>query len=241
MLLVGGNNGTSSIAAVYLFDPAQSAFSTLASIPTPREGHTATLMPDGKVLVTGGKNGSTTLATAVVFDPGFGPGSWSTTGNMTVARWGHTATLLPATIVANGQVLVAGGNNGSGTLASAELYSAGLGTWGTTPAMPGPAQGHTATLLTGNMVLVAGGLSGTTVLSAAQLYDGSFGLGCTSNSQCASGFCVERRLLRHRVQRRLRRLQPAGLRGTCKPLGTTMTCRARRASAMWPRPATGRR
>ena len=42
VLLVGGNNGTSSIAAVYLFDPAQSAFSTLASIPTPREGHTAT-------------------------------------------------------------------------------------------------------------------------------------------------------------------------------------------------------
>src|SRR4029079_1619221 len=78
----------------------------------------------------------------------------------------------------------------SGTLSSAELYSAGLGTWGATAAMPGPAQGHTATLLTGNMVLVAGGLNGSTVLSAAQLYDGSFGLGCSGNSQCASGFCV---------------------------------------------------
>ena len=42
---------------------------------------------------------------------------------MTAARWGHTATLLPASIVANGQVLVTGGNSGSAALASAELFS----------------------------------------------------------------------------------------------------------------------
>jgi RHS repeat-associated protein len=225
VLLVGGNNGTSSISAVYLFDPAQSAFSTLASIPTPREGHTATLMPDGKVLVTGGKNGSTTLATAILFDPGFGPGSWSTTGNMTTARWGHTATLLPPTIVANGQVLVAGGNNGSGTLSSAELYSAGLGTFGTTPTMPGPAQGHTATLLTGNTVLVAGGLNGSSVLNAARLYDGSFGLGCSTNSQCASGFCVGGVCCESACNGGCGACNLPGFAGTCKPLGSTMTCR----------------
>ena len=226
VLLVGGNNGTASIAAVYLFDPAQSAFSTLASIPSPREAHTAVLLPDGKLLVAGGKNGSSPLATSVIFDPGFGPGSWSTTGPMTTARWGHTATLLPPTIVGNGQVLVAGGANSGGTLASAELFSAGLGTWGTTPAMPGAAQGHTATLLDSNMVLVAGGTNGGTVLDAARLYDGSFGLGCSSASQCASGFCVGGVCCESACNGGCGACNLPGFVGTCKPLGTVMTCRA---------------
>src|SRR4029078_6668236 len=56
VLLVGGNSGSATISAVYLFDPAQSAFSTLASIPTPpREQATAATLPgtNGKILVAG--------------------------------------------------------------------------------------------------------------------------------------------------------------------------------------------
>jgi hypothetical protein len=56
--------------------------------------------------------------------------------------------------------------------------------------MPAGAQGHTAALLGNNTVLIAGGLNGSTTLSAARLYDPSLGLTCSSNSQCASGFCV---------------------------------------------------
>jgi hypothetical protein len=189
VLLVGGNSGTATLASVFLFDPAQSAFSTLASIPSPREGHTATVLANGKLLVTGGKNGSTALATAIVFDPSTGPGSWSSAGTMTAARFGHTATLLSATISSGGQVLVAGGSSGSTSLSSAELFS-GTSTWTATSAMPAPAQGHTATLLGNGAVLIAGGVNGTTTLSAARLYDASLGLGCTSDGQCTSGFCV---------------------------------------------------
>ena len=116
VLLTGGNNGSATVASVYLYDPAQIAFSTLANLPGPREGQTATVLSNGKLLLAGGKNGSTTLNTAVLFDPGTGPGSWSTDGNMTTARQGHTASLL-----SNGQVLVAGGSNGSSSLSSAEL------------------------------------------------------------------------------------------------------------------------
>src|ERR1051326_6188261 len=57
--------------------------------------------------------------------------------------------------------------------------------------MPGPLQGHQAVVLQGNMVLVAGGRSSsTTVEKVSYLYDASFGLACSSNSQCASGSCV---------------------------------------------------
>ena len=51
-------------------------------------------------------------------------GTWTATGSLGTARAVHTATLLP-----NGKVLVAGGNNYSGMLASAELYDPASGTW----------------------------------------------------------------------------------------------------------------
>src|SRR5450830_962240 len=85
---------------------------------------TATLLPDGKVLVAGGEGGTTsptvTLASAALYDPG--SGTWTATGSMPTPRQGHTATLLP-----DGKVLVAGGTgtyDGTGSnvpLASAEL------------------------------------------------------------------------------------------------------------------------
>ena len=69
-----------------------------------REGQTATLLPNGEVLVAEGIAGSTTLASAELYNPA--TGKWSATGSMNVARAVATATLLP-----NGQVLVAGGPN----------------------------------------------------------------------------------------------------------------------------------
>jgi hypothetical protein len=228
VLLVGGNNGSSTVSAVYLFDPVQNAFSTLASIPSPpREQHTAVTLANsnGKILVAGGKNGSSVLASAIVFDPGFSNGTWSAAGTMTTARVGHTMTLLPSSIVANGQVLVAGGSStGSDTLASAELFS-GTSTWTVTPSMPGPLQGQRAVLLGGNMVLVAGGLSSTsTVQNAAYLYDASFGLGCTSNSQCPSGFCANGVCCGTACTDQCHACNLAGSLGTCSVKANGTTC-----------------
>ena len=91
------------------------------------------------------------LATTAV--PAFagGSGTWTTTGSMNTARGGHTATLLP-----NGQVLVAGGANSTEYLASAELYDPGSGKWTFTSSMTMSRQGHTATLLPDGQVLAAG-------------------------------------------------------------------------------------
>ena len=228
VLLVGGNNGTSTVSAVYLFDPVQNAFSTLASIPSPpREQHTAVTLTNsnGKILVAGGKNGSTVLASAIVFDPSFSNGTWSSAGTMNSPRVGHSMTQLPNSIVANGQLLVAGGSStGSDTLASAELFS-GTSTWTTTPAMPGPLQGQQAVLLGGNMVLVAGGLSSTsTVQNAAYLYDASFGLGCTSNSQCSSGFCSNGICCNSACTGTCGACNLAGHLGTCTALANGTSC-----------------
>ncbi|MDQ2941073.1 MAG: kelch motif-containing protein, partial [Chloroflexota bacterium] len=83
--------------------------------------HTATLLPDGTVLVAGGASGvvdPVASASAQLYDPG--TGSWTATAGMIEARRSHTATLMR-----DGKVLVAGG---SGLLASAELYEPGSGT-----------------------------------------------------------------------------------------------------------------
>jgi uncharacterized delta-60 repeat protein len=132
-------------------------------MPVAVSNATATLLPDGKVLVAGGVQGGNQVANAELYDPA--AGTWSATGAMTVPRSGQSATLLP-----NGQVLVAGGGcNGhaygcdSGSfeapLKSAELYNPGTGTWTRTGSMKHPREYFTATLLKDGKVLAAGGFA----------------------------------------------------------------------------------
>src|ERR1700730_14124066 len=84
--------------------------------------------------------------------PGLGSSNtWTPTGSMTNARTGQTATLL-----ASGEVLVAGGGNTT-TLPSAELYIQATGNWTATGRMTTARTSHTATLLANGEVLVAGG------------------------------------------------------------------------------------
>jgi lipopolysaccharide export system protein LptA len=132
---------------------------------TQRAAHTATLLPDGKVLVAGGfTGGGNRLAGAEVFDPA--TSTFTSAGNMNASRAGHTATLLP-----NGKVLIAGGHNGS-YLASAELYDPAAHTFIPTGIMVTARSGHVATLLNNGKVLLAGGIgTGWTFLADAELYD----------------------------------------------------------------------
>ena len=87
---------------------------------TARVHHTATLLPNGQVLMAGGYNyhNGNSLSSAELYDPA--SETWTVTGGLITARFAPTATLLP-----NGQVLVAGGRNDPGYVASAELYDAG--------------------------------------------------------------------------------------------------------------------
>ena len=84
-----------------------------------RQGHTATLLPNGQVLVAAGvqsRTGFFFLSSAELFDPA--SGTWRVTGSLATPRSNHTATAFP-----NGQVLVVGGQNLTAYLASAELYA----------------------------------------------------------------------------------------------------------------------
>ena len=145
-------------------------FAPTGSLNTGRVDHTATLLPNGLVLVAGGGNDTDLLSSAELYDPALG--SWSATGKLNTARYDHTATLLP-----NGMVLVAGGEDSSfNRIASAELYDPALGSWTATGNLNTARYGHTATLLSNGMVLVAGGVdSSDNFLASAELYDPALG------------------------------------------------------------------
>lgn len=143
-------------------EPAREAsWTTTGSMADARFDFTATLLVDGRVLVTGGDLGydanPRALASAELYDPS--TGSWTPTGSMLTGRYRHTATLLP-----NGKVLVTGGNvNNSNVigirccLATAELYDPSTGAWTATGSMNAPRVDHWATLLPNGTVLVVGG------------------------------------------------------------------------------------
>jgi WD40 repeat protein len=146
-------------------------FTATGSMITVRYGHTATLLPNGKVLVAAGANNDAPyyLASAELYEPT--TGAFTATGSMTTAQLFHTATLLP-----NGKVLVAGGvNNGSTALSSAALYDPVAGTFTTTGPMNTARYLPTATLLPNGKVLIAGGYNGG-YLSSAELYDPATGI-----------------------------------------------------------------
>jgi N-acetylneuraminic acid mutarotase len=97
-----------------------------------------------------------------------GSNTWTATGSMSDARAFHTATLLN-----DGQVLVAGGGKAVGSLNSAELYNPATAQWTATGSMLTARVAHTATLLQSGQVLVAGGTG--TCTATAELYNPSTG------------------------------------------------------------------
>src|SRR5437667_238937 len=146
-----------SQSAIAQSGDAPFTFNTTGSLNTARLNHTATLLPNGSVVVAGASHGiSNALASAELYDPA--SGTWAATGSLNAGRALHTATLL-----LSGNVLVIGGrSNGiSNGLASAELYDPASGTWATTGSLNAGRYGHTTTLLPNGKVLGAGGHNGS--------------------------------------------------------------------------------
>jgi hypothetical protein len=155
VLVAGGLDGFfDPLSTTELYDPAAGTFTPTGDMTAGRGAHTATLLPNGKVLLTGGFVGNTnspSLSTAELYDPA--TGKFATTGSMSNKRDSHTATLLQ-----DGTVLLAGGEDDFRFLFTAEIYDPATGSFTLTSNQMNVARaGHTATRLPSGSVQLAGG------------------------------------------------------------------------------------
>ena len=175
VLVAGGSTawsfGFAGILTGEVYNPATNSFTPTGAMATARYAPAATLLPNGKVLVSGGLDtfAAAALSTAELYDPA--TGTFTPTGSMGTARGGHTATLLP-----NGQVLVAGGFNSRhfqhySVTPTAELYDPATNAFTAMGNnMTAARAEHTATLLPDGKVLITGG-----ALATAEFYDPATG------------------------------------------------------------------
>ena len=157
------------IAGIAANASAQSSgtFASAGNMTTARSLHSATLLPNGQVLIAGGAStNSGILASVEVYDPD--AHAFRSVGTMTTARRMHTATLLP-----DDTVLIVGGYGEGGALASAELFDPVARTFNATGSLSTARGGHTAILLPTGKVLVIGGYGTGTYpdIAPAELYD----------------------------------------------------------------------
>jgi len=165
VLIAGGDIGDNAgLTSAEIYNPATGTFTATGSMSTRRTTQTATLLPNGTVLIAGGQDnysGQVALNTAEIYTPSSGTppsGTFALVGNMTTTRCQHTATLLT-----DGTVLIAGGQNTSGTtLSSAEIYTPSTASFAATGAMNSSRIYHSATSLADGTVLIAGGFPNIT-------------------------------------------------------------------------------
>jgi Galactose oxidase, central domain len=121
----------------------------------------------------------TTLALSTAAAWAAAEAAWTPTGSMSIGRFSFTATLLQ-----NGQVLVAGGTTpGDIVTNTAELYDPAIGTFTPTGSMHKARLGFSATKLPDGKVLVEGGGTDTELATnTAELYDPATGTWSTTGS-----------------------------------------------------------
>ncbi len=164
------------VTGVALFSLRPEATRTGSVVPAPnllepRSGHSATLLPNGKVLIVGGmRRNQDFYRSAELYDPS--GNRFIPAGEMNVARVGHAAVLLRS-----GKVLIVGGWIGHGATDAAELYDPASGKFTLIHKMAAVRGRPSVTLLADGDVLVAGGgdSDGPGGVSSAEIFRAASG------------------------------------------------------------------
>ncbi|HSB11727.1 MAG TPA: kelch repeat-containing protein [Blastocatellia bacterium] len=157
VLIFGGLNGPrEALTVTELYDPATGRWSASGELRVGRLGSAAAMLADGRVFVVGGSMEALRFEgkpkIAEIYDPA--SGQWKKSGKMKKGRVMATATLL-----GDGRVLVAGGDESEG--GTYQIYDPNSQSFTAREPMPLRLHGHSATLLADGRVLIAGGATGS--------------------------------------------------------------------------------
>lgn len=171
VLVTGGmawdatNSDLMVVADAEIYEPVSGSWTATGAMGEARTGHTAILMPNGKVLVSGGRDATGSLSSAEVFDPA--TETWSSVDPMASARSGHD--VIEAWDWAP---LVVGGWSGTTALASAEVFDDATGTWRSVGDLNVARGSHRLAELPGKQILAISGRNDSTGwTSSVELYD----------------------------------------------------------------------
>ncbi|HRI64728.1 MAG TPA: kelch repeat-containing protein [Polyangium sp.] len=210
VLIVGGFDtcptGTTPVPAnaqAARFIPKTMTWESADPLELPRAFHSATLLPNGLVVLTGGGGsisdscmnpswGSVYTSTLIYEQSRKVGEQWTYAGTMTEARTGHQAVLLDG-----GRLLVAGGlrDNFGNALSSAEVFDFANKAWSSTSRMQYARYGHTLAALDGGVVALGGYLpfapSSKTTTSVERFPQAALGQRCTYDDQCITNICAD--------------------------------------------------
>ncbi len=159
VLITGGSIKDSAgsdtvLKKTYRYQTAKGTFVSAGDMATERESHTATLLKNGKVLVTGGESNTTYLSSTELFDPA--TMKWTAGPKLNRSRWDHVAVRLK-----NDWVMITGGFGSSDSISDVILYNPASNSFSTpASAMSEARRSHTMTVLNDGRVLIAGGIKG---------------------------------------------------------------------------------
>jgi hypothetical protein len=179
ILLAGGfSTAYGPLTSTELYDPIANKFAVGPAMHAARFGHTATAIASGpnagKILLAGGFDGNDSLSSTEIYDPAAGKIAVGPTLN--TARRFHTATVIASGPNAD-KILLAGGLNNRGPLASTEIYDPAANKFAVGPDMNVARDHHTATAITSGpdtgKILLAGGddIINDTKLASTEIYD----------------------------------------------------------------------
>ena len=187
VLLAGGIATNPPLATADIYNSGTNTISPTGNMNFGRYSHTATLLANGQVLVAGGAGNFPCETSGLVpptelYDP--------TTGTFAVAAsLNEPRSLQTAALLANGEVLIAGGAGDLSVLDSAELYDPVAAVFTTKSVLMKTQRAfNTQTQLPDGRVLVTGGINGSSscIYSSAELYDPSTGKFAFTGSMSAA-------------------------------------------------------